>query len=261
MKKQIALGILGLMSLSLASCGTHMSTYRDADKYVAGNCTYESEITTLDIDWVSGDLILVEDITATEVKIEEKTNVSEEKGLVHTYLNDGVLKVKFAASGYWFNKPFIEKSLTITYRPGLDKINIDLTSGNLSANGLTAKKVGIDMTSGSAVVEAVIADDVDVDVTSGSIELKSATAKNMFTDMTSGTVKVNYVSIEKSSFDLTSGKIKMTLPLDGGTVKVSKTSGSVYTNRECQIAGDTYKFGSGSANIKVSMTSGTLTID
>ena len=60
---------------------------------------------------------------------------------------------------------------------------------------------------------------------------------------------------------MTSGKIFLTLPIDGGTVKVNKTSGSVKTNRECTMNNNTYKFGTGSADVKVSMTSGSLSID
>ena len=52
----------------------------------------------------------------------------------------------------------------------------------------------------------------------------------------------------------------MTLPSDGGTVKVSKTSGDVVTERECSVNNSTYKFGSGPAQISVSMTSGKLII-
>ena len=55
-------------------------------------------------------------------------------------------------------------------------------------------------------------------------------------------------------------KINLTLPEDGGTVKVSKTSGSVTAERECSFNNNTYKFGTGAAEISVSMTSGKLLI-
>ena len=43
MRKHIALGLLGLMVLSLTSCGTHVGHYANADKYLAGNQTYTEE--------------------------------------------------------------------------------------------------------------------------------------------------------------------------------------------------------------------------
>ena len=262
MKKQIALTLLGLMTLSLTSCGTYMSVYADADKYLAGNQTYEQEITALDIDWISGSVMLVEDETITGVKVEEITNLEKEEELVHSYIDNGTLRIKFFASGHRCSKLFgYNKELTVTYKPGLEKIDIDLTSGSIKAQSVTAKKFNLDMTSGNAKIDTLVADDVDTDLTSGDIEIKKVTAKNMDADLTSGTFTVGYSAIEKASFDLTSGKFYMTLPEDGGTVKVSKTSGTVTTKRECKIDHNTYTFGTGSADIKVSMTSGKITID
>ena len=105
-----------------------------------------------------------------------------------------------------------------------------------------------------------MSDDVDIDLTSGSVTIDNVAVKKFDVDMTSGYINVNYDSLEKATFDLTSGKINMTLPTDGGKVSISKTSGSVVTKRECTVSNNTYIFGTGSADIKVSMTSGTLTI-
>ena len=58
----------------------------------------------------------------------------------------------------------------------------------------------------------------------------------------------------------TSGSIDMTLPTSGGVVKVNKTSGNIKTFRECAVNDNSYTFGEGSADIKVSMTSGKLVI-
>ncbi len=261
MKKQIALGLLGLMTLSLASCGTYVGYYANADKYLAGNQTYEQEITALDIDWVSGSVTLVEDETITGVKVEEVTDLEKEKEWVHSYVDNGKLMVKFFASGTRCSKLFgYTKELTVTYHPGLERVNIDLTSGSLKAQTITAKDVNLDLTSGKAQIENIIADNVDADLTSGSIEINHMIGKDFAADLTSGSITVGFTSINKADFDLTSGNINMTLPEDGGTVKVSKTSGIVNTERECSISNNTYKFGTGLADIKISMTSGKLII-
>ena len=262
MKNKIAFITLGLMTLSLAGCGPSMPVYADADKYLAGNQTYQENITSLDIDWISGSVTLVEDPTIEGVKIEEVTDFTEPEELVHSYMNDGDLKIKYFASGHmasWKARPY-KKELTVTYKPGLTKIAIDLTSGLLNADTMTASDVDIDLTSGSAKVGAIVAETVDADLTSGTVDITSLTAKSFDSDMTSGTVNIGFTSIETASFDLTSGKINMTLPLLGGKVTVSKTSGTVKTERECKISNNTYTFGSGEADIKVSMTSGTVTI-
>ena len=262
MRKQIALiGLFSLMCISLTGCGTHVGYYANADKYLAGNQTYKEEISSIDIDWISGSVTLVEDETVTGVKVEEVTDLTKEKEWVHSYIDNGKLMIKFFASNTWCSKMFgYTKELTVTYHPGLESVNVDLTSGSLKAESITAKEVDIDMTSGKANVNKIAADSVDVDLTSGDIEIKDITAKDFDADLTSGTITTGFTSINKGSFDLTSGKINMTLPSDGGTVKVSKTSGDVVTERECSVNNSTYKFGSGPAQISVSMTSGKLII-
>ena len=261
MKKQIALTLLGLMTLSLTSCGTHVGHYANADKYLAGNQTYTEEITAIDIDWISGSVTLVEDETITGVKVEEVTDLEKEKEWVHSYIDNGKLMIKFFAANTWCSRLFdYTKELTVTYHPGLESVNVDLTSGSLKAESITAKDVNIDMTSGKANINNIVADNVDVDLTSGDIEIKDVTAKEFDADLTSGTITVGFTAIDDASFDLTSGKINMTIPEDGASVKVSKTSGSVKTERECSIDNNLYKFGTGSANIRVSMTSGKVII-
>lgn len=260
MKKLLSTILLGFIGISLSSC-TSYGVYDDADKYLVGNQTYNENITSLDIDWLSGTLTIVEDETITGVKIEEETNLTNEKELVHSYLNNGELKIKFFASGYSkFGSTSFKKNLTLTYHPGFTDIEIDLTSSTLNANSLTADKVDVDFTSGSANIDKITANEVDVDFTSGHATINHINANEFDSDMTSGSMTVAFDKVNKASFDFTSGNIDMTLPSDGGTVKVNKTSGSVNAIRECTASNNIYKFGEGSADIDVGMTSGKLTI-
>lgn len=262
MKKYFGFILLGLISLGLSSCGSKMDVYPDVEKYTSGNTEYKDvEVNKIDITWLSGSLTLVEDETATGITIEEVTDLTEKEALVHTYFHDGFLSVKYFYSGYWCNKFNYKKDLTITYKPGLESLKVSLTSGSLKSECIHAKEFDLDLTSGSADISSLTSEEADTDLTSGSVAFGKVVANKFDVDMTSGVAVVNYETIEKSSFSLTSGNISMKLPTDGGTVKVSKTSGSVKANREGTFSDDTYRFGEGSANIKVSMTSGTLTIN
>lgn len=261
MKKWFGLFLMPLLGLSLSSCGTSIGTYPDADKYLVGDQTYGENISSLDIDWVSGNLTLVEDRSIEGVKVEEKTDLTDEKERVHSYLNNGQLNIKFFASGYRRTSfTGFKKDLTVTYHPGITNIDIDLTSGNLKADSLTADKIDLEMTSGSSNVGRISAKEVDVDFTSGNLGIGHLSANTFDAEMTSGTIKVVFDEISKASFDLTSGSIDMTLPSAGGKVKVAKTSGSVNAVRQCSIENNLYTFGDGDADIKVEMTSGIVTI-
>lgn len=261
MNKKIGLVLLGLATLGLSSCGAHIGPYENADKYIAGNVEYANvEVNKINIDWVSGVITLVEDENATGILVSEDTDLTDPDALVHTYFHDGILDVKYFASDYWCHQVNYKKELTLTYRPGLESLNVDITSGRLAAENIRAKEFDLNLTSGSASIGNIVAENIDVDMTSGECAFSKINSKNFDADLTSGTARVNFDEIEKATFDLTSGDIDMSLPVNGGTVKVSKTSGKVITNRECTISEDTYKFGDGTADIKVSMTSGTLTI-
>ena len=263
MNKKFIISLLSALALVLPGCGGQkMGTYPDADKYVAGSKEYENvEVNKIAIDWISGSLTLIEDESATGVTISEVTTLTEENALVHTYLHDGILNVKYFASGYWIDKFNYQKALTITYNPGLDELEVDMTSGNLTATTINSKKVNFDFTSGTINVENIVSDDISVDLTSGRATLTKVNAKNFNGRLTSGSIKTNFETVEKASFNLTSGNIDITLPTSGGSVNVNKTSGSVIANRECTISENIYKFGSGTSDIKVSMTSGIVTIN
>lgn len=264
MKKLFRPMLLGLLGLSLTGC-TNVGHYADADKYVAGSKEYNDIPTSLDIDWLSGNLTLVSDPNVVGVKITEDTNITDEGGLVHSYFDNGTLKIKFAASGYTFQSfPTLKKDLEVRYNPSdkpFELVNIDLTSGSLNIEEMKATKFELDMTSGKANIKTLFASETDIDLTSGSVSFETLATSKFESDLTSGSINVKFTEEVNGEFSLTSGSIDMTLPSDGGVVKVSKTSGSVTTNRECSVDKDTYKFGDGKSDIKVSMTSGKLTIN
>ncbi|MBQ2070632.1 MAG: DUF4097 family beta strand repeat protein [Bacilli bacterium] len=261
MRRNFALVLLGLLTFGLAGCGTKMGYYPDVDKYIAGSTEYpDVEVKTIDIDWLSGSVTLVEDESATEITISEVTGLTEKEALVHSYCHDGILSIKYFASGYWCRSFNYKKELTITYRPGLYSLSVDLTSGSLKATTVHAKEFNLDLTSGSANITDLVTEKATNNLTSGNVSFAKVNAEKFDMNMTSGSANIGYESIEKSSLHLTSGKVDMTLPEEGGTVKISKTSGSVKTNREGTFSNDTYKFGNGKAEIDVSMTSGTVTI-
>ena len=281
MKKLFILFTSILCIFGLTGCGTSVGSYADADKYLVGNQIYDENITSLDIDWVNGKITLIEDESISGVKIEETTNLTKKEELVHSYLNNGELKIKFFASNYRrFGFTPIKKELVVTYKPGLENFNLDLTSGNCLATQLTATKCNIDMTSGSAKIDKIIASTCDIDMTSGNfkidnlmanefssectsgdIKINKADVKDFDAEMTSGNYSVSFINVEKATFDMTSGDINMTLPEDGGQVNIYKTSGSIITNRECSVNNNIYTFGNGSASIEVKMTSGKVIIN
>ena len=261
MKNRVLFTILPLFTLPLASCGTLMGYYPDSDKYLVGDQTYNEPVTSIDIEWISGEVTLIEDDSISGAIVTEVTDVEEDDARVHTYLNDGELKIKYFASMYQYVGFSITKKLTVTYNPMIEKLAVNITSGEIRSDSLTAKTIKINLTTGHAIVNKITCEEFKANMTSGGVEVNEINTKNYSANLTSGHIIANFKSVENGSIEATSGSIDMTLPEDGGKVKVIKTSGRITTNRECSISDNVYTFGDGKANIDVKMTSGTITIN
>ena len=257
-KKLLAIAILPLMGLSLTSC-TSMGIYADADKYLVGTQEYSGELKDLDIDWISGQVTLIEDSAATSISVKEENDLPDEKK-VHSYFHDGTLNIKYWKSG--LRARFIEsykKHLYVTF-PSLENLNVDLTSGTLFADKITAKKVNIDLTSGSMELGNIKCDAINADLTSGSITVDNLDTETGDFDCTSGKIKIKESKADSLSFSLTSGSVDLKIPEDA-TVKFSKVSGSYNSVREGYTKDENkYTYGQGTCQIKISVTSGKATI-
>ena len=125
-KKLLGTIILGAAALSLAAC-VSFDYYPDADKYLVGTQYYDGELKTLDIDWISGSVTLIQDETADQITVKEDNNLDDDRK-VHSYFHDGILSVKYCKSGLRFgNVKSIDKQLFVTF-PSLE--TLDLSSWN-----------------------------------------------------------------------------------------------------------------------------------
>ena len=252
MKKLVVL----LFPFLLASCSV-MGVYENAEKYISGSQEYEGELKTLNVNWVSGTLTLVEDENATKISVVEDAQLDEGQR-VYTYFHDNTLDVQYAASGYVGRIDSNQKNLVITYKPGLEKLNVSITSGLFKASTIHASDMKVSLTSGRVEVDSVEASTINASSTSGSVTLGSVKAEKLNSSFTSGSFTVNLTELKEGKISGTSGYIALRLPEAGGSVYVSQTSGKTHTHRDGKIIDGTYVFGDGSAKVDISLTSGTV---
>lgn len=277
-KKIIGAGIMATASIALTGCVNFYGTYANADKYLVGTQYYDGELTTLDIDWTSGKVTLIQDESAQQITVREDNNLEDDKK-VHSYFNDGTLSIKYCKSGLSFSKIWPEdKQLFVTF-PKLTNLDLDITSGSATINKLDVEKIDISVTSGSVDLEQATAKDVKCKITSGNLNLgiiktelftskltsgkttiDSLSTKEGTFNSTSGNLKVNVESADKLSFGVTSGDIDLTIPEAGAAVTVNKTSGKFNSTREHTVSNNVYTFGDGSCTISIKVTSGNITI-
>ena len=256
--KKAFIALISLLGLSLTSC-TYYGTYADADKYLVGDQTYTGELKELDVDWVSGQVTLVEDVTSTEIKITEESDVElVEAEKVHSYFNEGVLKIKYWESGHKTHS-FVSrnKHIYITY-PTLEKLTVDLTSGKFDSKKVTATEIKVNLTSGSVDLDEVVCETMVTNVTSGNVNIDKITCNTYESNLTSGSVTIGTSSANEMKFSVTSGKVDLAIPESGATISFTKTSGSLRLDRQDYTKNDDgqYVYGDGACKVKIKVTSG-----
>ncbi|MBR4906785.1 MAG: DUF4097 family beta strand repeat protein [Clostridia bacterium] len=291
MKRIIALLLTGLMLFTCVGCititGLSCSVpvrYANADKYTAGNFTYESDkVEKVEIEWASGGIKLLNGKGTLSVTESGSDELSEDEQM-HWWLDGKTLKIKFCKSGY--NLPITKtnkKELTVEL-PDFVDLEIDVASGKVSAENmlnlgklkletasggtdikfLSAKEVKVDSASGGIAFGSVsVTGDFNVNTASGGLTVDRISANEIDVDSASGGVTLGIDTVEKIKIDSASGAIKLKLnePERGATLRCEKVSGSVNVKLPYEKDGETYKIGLGATEIKIEVVSGGITIE
>ncbi len=281
-KKNILISfILSLFLIVLSSCksgNVRGEVYKDSEKYLAGNQTYNESIKKLDLSWSMGKVTLIQDVNVQAIEIIEE-NELEDKYKVHTYLNDGTLYVKFWESGA---KGFVlgtDKYVTIKYPSAVELIDIVVTSGTLEADYLASKKIDVVRTSGTTKINKIEADELLYTQTSGNTNIQELSCEKAQMNSTSGRVIINKVDCEMFNLVYTSGGINLkfntavtvnvsgtsgtqtiTLPESGASVHYHVTSGSFRCSRDGREEDRLIVIGDGDAQFDLSVSSGNIVI-
>ena len=142
-----------------------------------------------------------------------------------------------------------------------ETISVSSTSGSISIEGNGADKVSTGITSGSIDVVMKNVADFKADTTSGTINADIEEAQTVKVESTSGDVNVSFAGIKTLDIDSTSGDITALLPEEPGfTARVEKTSGDFEYDLPLTKEGNAYICGDGSAEVKISVTSGDIKI-
>ncbi len=293
-------------AMLLTGCSFGYTTfihYLNADKYVAGNQEITEKIDTIDIDYISGDITFLAEDTDT-VTIEETARIDlDEDRQVHTWVEGSTLHVRYCASDKRLDLNNLDKRLEITIPEDVtySEVNINLTSGDLTAGSIKADKFDLDSTSGNHTIGCEAdritinstsgdidltqfgkSEDISVEATSGNFHFNMEEVKNLILNTTSGDMWVEAEKIEKLDVDSTSGNktftlsncpeetvinassgdVELRIPSDSGvTAILNTTSGDIRSNIPFTTNGDTYTFNSGTAVMDIDTTSGKITIN
>lgn len=304
--KKIWAGLLaGVICTGFAGCTvtnvggiTSINQYENGEKYSVGNFSYAAaEVKKVQVDWVAGEIHLIQSGSDT-LHAEETGELTADQQL-HWLLEEGVLTLRYCASGYAGTFPANGKALTLEIPTGID-LSVDSVSGGIVLEEGTFGEMKLDTTSGAISLGTVSADVCKLDAVSGSIAAdKLLCAEKLKADTTSGRIRLDWVEApiadlctvsggmemrlckgQSAELETTSGDIKLTLEA-GKDVELETTSGSItlklgetlsgaavdFDSVSGALHGDGYYmeggrhiFGDGSCQIQVETTSGNLTI-
>ena len=299
--------LLCVFAVLLSGCQVHISvgtndnltgeSYPDAEKYQTGAFAYPAnEIKAVEVYWRSGKVEITESDNA-ELCVKESGSELPNDTAMHYFLDGGVLRIRFCASGAKIQVNAADKHLSLEVPKGID-LSVHMTSALVKADSLDQNNVLIAALSGSTELGTVTADTIDLSSSSGSICAASLSAQSLKCSASSGSVDIGVISVETldcstSSGDVTmdsvvsetanittssgsveltlakvpsteihtsSGTVSLLLARGGAEVLYTTNSGKLLTDHEYDRKGDLYVFDEGVSNITVETSSGNLKI-
>lgn len=303
MKRALLLPIC-LLCVGLVGCVNNIKgvaplmQYEEAGKYSVGNFSYEAaEVKKVRVDWIAGEVCLLQS-NASTLQVKETGELTSDQQL-HYLWEEGVLTIRYCASGYSGTFPVNSKELTLEIPAGIDvsvdsvsggitlregifgEVKLDTTSGNISLGSVASDACRLNTVSGSMQAEELVCgENLKADTTSGRILIQRLEAPIADLGTVSGDLNLELFSGQSVKLETTSGAIKLMVEA-GQDIELESVSGSIelqlgdgisgasvdFDSSSGTFHGDGYKmeggrhvFGDGTCQIQVETTSGNLTI-
>ena len=276
--------------------------YQSGEKYTAGDREITEKIETIDIDYLSGDITLIgTDSDVVTVK-ETSGKQLDDKRKVHTWVDGTTLYVRYCASAKGLDLNNLNKNLEIQIPADcqLDKLKVDVSSGDFTGKGFEANGVNVYASSGDVEVSCGAKDielktssgdiiltqhgesdsiklrassghvtatmenagKVDSYVSSGKLLIQGHFIKELESKVSSGEGEYRFaVTPEKSNINHSSGNVTIFLPGNADlTGEFKSSSGKVLYDLAFSKSDNKYVCGNGANDMNVYVSSGNIEI-
>jgi len=241
--------ILLLSSCSIGGTGFGtFSVYANSELYTAGDRTITDKITSVDVNWNAGGLVIKFEDT-DEVRIIETNSPSDDSYKVHSYVDGDTLKIQYAASGVRsVPADTLRKSLTVILPAGTEysRFKVYTASSNLECLGVNADKLELMTASGDLTVEGK-ANKLEIASASGNVSFTGEVEGEITCDTASGDL---FITSTAKTIDInsSSGDINLVQTGTADIITLTSISGVITANSEK------------APEIKVSSSSGNITL-
>ena len=293
----IVAGLIFVLSLALSSFiifGINSSISRNTsivgykydnhENYKIGNAKIDKPITSIDIDWITGNVVIIPADDNVLTIIEESKNVIESDHELRYMVDGSTLYIKYCKSDLKDNNlPIKDLTISIPSEYLLDEIDVDSISSFVKVDGIASRsfecntisgaiqlsnsdishKIAIETTSGNIDVDNLsYLDSADISTISGTISIDTKMIYKAEIDTTSGNA---FIDVEEEfnefEFESISGNLDLILPQSlSCTLEFESVSGDFSTNHPASINGKKYVFGTGENDYNIESVSGDVRI-
>ncbi len=268
----------------LAGCSFASMTnyvYENGDQYTAGDREISGTVATIDIDYLSGDVTVVEaDTDHISIRETSKKPLDDERK-VHTWLDGSTLYVRYCASAKGLDLSNLDKKLTIEIPRDmeLDCFKAELSSGDIEASCAAkdirveassgnirmdqhgnSENIRLEASSGNVGLNAESADKAELTASSGNITVKADSIVTFKSESSSGDGDISFIKLpEMSDIRATSGDVTIFIPKDADlTAQITTSSGDLYSEIGFSKNNENYVCGNGTNRMKVETSSGNV---
>lgn len=234
----------------------------DDTNYSVGNKAFGFNINTINIDWIAGNVYIIQS-TNNEIIIREDVDIEiEDIYKMHYLYDNGVLNIKYAGSMRNLNYNYKTKDLYLMLPNIANEININSVSSDIQISMVSINDLEIDNVSGYINIEDATINNLEIDNVSGDIIIFDNYIKDLDIDTVSGNAGLSFNSLPLD-LDVSSTSATISIYIkDSDPLKISfeTISGKLKTNLEYVKKGDTYIFNNGTLEYEIDSVSGSLKV-
>lgn len=216
--------------------------YENAAAYKAGNFVCETAaVRRVEIDWLGGNVEVEQSVSGKASIFEDGDALPEEKRL-HTYLNDGVLRVKYCRSGCLGKIDETQKNLQVEIPKGAE-VEINTFSANVYLGVLETGRLSVKTDRGCIEAESLRCQKAEIETQSGYIGVGSLMADNLEVNGKEGEIHLGIPVCPISEIE--TGKGNVTLYLQGDVsafIEFESQKGVLQTERKYEEKAGGYLF-------------------
>ncbi len=242
--------------------------YDETGYQVGGGTVYQTEITELDISWVTGgvEVTVSEDDAYVSLSETSQNELDETAQLRWKVDENGKLTVKWRKSAWYLQAGMPKKQLTVRIpshlAQNLTDLEVTAVSAPVAVTGLETRQMELTTVSGGIHLSACRVQQLELTTVSGSVTAEECAVQKLEAQSVSGALELAMEACPaRTEIETVSGPVKLTLPADASFRLGYKTvSGKLVSDFALTQQDGEQICGTGDCKLDIATTGGGLTL-